>query len=682
MRQIALWVNACCLSLFVSPCLALESFQLQVDEISANGFKIRNATLQLKQLSHQHSIFTLKSGELLLPAPLNQLKVIQLSCGQFQWSEGQIHCHQGRGKISHKNLGKPEFDFSLLVKDNKVRLNITRLPLLSGRINLQAQERDGRWQVKLNAKKLSLSKIKQFFAIKNIQEINGSVAIQANLKGRNSRINAASVNINTHKVSLSSLDDKLLTDALAMQLTLNASHKKKWHWQSHLNISKGGLFFDPLFIDFNQLDNLNAHLQGTVDLSTRQINLSKFQMDQGTLFDIHGQAKLALKSTPILSSARVNASIPVLVNTVPVYLWPFWETGIIEQLGLSGGVQTQIDINNNQLVAAELHVEQLGITDPKQRIALQQAEGMIYWHQTRERRQASYIKWQNLKVKAVPVDAGRLDFAVYGKQFDLIRKAHLPMLGGEFTIEHFGFEFLKVGDADVHFKGKVTDLSLAQLAEAMNWKPLTGVLNGVIPSVRYRDKKLDLDGELVVNAFDGEVRISKLASSGMFTDFARFYTELEFNNLDLHALTHKFDIGGISGRLSGFAKNVYLENWQPVSFYAWLGTPEGDDSEHRISQRAVNNIASIGGGGAVDALSRSFMRFFEEFSYDELGMGCYLKNGVCQVMGVQAAENGYYLVKGGGLPRIDVIGYNPRIDWNVLMQRLQRVLNRSQIVVQ
>ena len=125
-----------------------------------------------------------------------------------------------------------------------------------------------------------------------------------------------------------------------------------------------------------------------------------------------------------------------------------------------------------------------------------------------------------------------------------------------------------------------------------------------------------------------------------------------------------------------------MENWRPVTFYAWLGTPDDDNSRHRISQKAVKNIASIGGGGASDLLSRSFLSFFETFGYDKIGLGCYLHDGVCQMMGVDATTSGYRIIKGGGLPRIDVIGYNPRVDWNTLMERLSRISTTDDITIE
>jgi hypothetical protein len=51
--------------------------------------------------------------------------------------------------------------------------------------------------------------------------------------------------------------------------------------------------------------------------------------------------------------------------------------------------------------------------------------------------------------------------------------------------------------------------------------------------------------------------------------------------------------------------------------------------------------------------------------------------------GVAPGPNGnYYLVKGKGLPRIDVIGSNRRIDWPRLVQQLIAVTESEGPVVQ
>jgi len=39
--------------------------------------------------------------------------------------------------------------------------------------------------------------------------------------------------------------------------------------------------------------------------------------------------------------------------------------------------------------------------------------------------------------------------------------------------------------------------------------------------------------------------------------------------------------------------------------------------------------------------------------------------------GVEAAPNGYYIVKGKGLPRIDIVGNQGRVGWKQLMSSIQ-----------
>ena len=93
----------------------------------------------------------------------------------------------------------------------------------------------------------------------------------------------------------------------------------------------------------------------------------------------------------------------------------------------------------------------------------------------------------------------------------------------------------------------------------------------------------------------------------------------------------------------------------------------------RISQRAVQNLSSIGGtgGGVASALQTGFLRFFDTFRYARLGIACRLENDVCAMSGVEpAGGGGFYIVKGSGLPRIDIIGSGDRVAWSRLVQQL------------
>jgi hypothetical protein len=114
----------------------------------------------------------------------------------------------------------------------------------------------------------------------------------------------------------------------------------------------------------------------------------------------------------------------------------------------------------------------------------------------------------------------------------------------------------------------------------------------------------------------------------------------------------------------------------PVAFDASFYTTPGDRSPRRIDQRAGSNLSSIGGGsgGSVTAaMQGGFLRFFDSFRYDRLGLSCRLANDVCQMDGVAPADGGYYIVKGSGLPRIDVIGNQRRVAWTRLVRQLAAI---------
>jgi hypothetical protein len=143
------------------------------------------------------------------------------------------------------------------------------------------------------------------------------------------------------------------------------------------------------------------------------------------------------------------------------------------------------------------------------------------------------------------------------------------------------------------------------------------------------------------------------------------------SGLDLAQLTGAFSFGRIEGRLDDDVDGLRLVNWQPVAFDAWLGTPAGDRSRKRISQRAIDNISSIG-GGPTGVLSRGVMRFFEDFAYARIGWRCVLRDGVCHMDGLAPAKDGgYVLVQGRLLPRIDVVGFQREVDWNTFLSQLK-----------
>ena len=92
----------------------------------------------------------------------------------------------------------------------------------------------------------------------------------------------------------------------------------------------------------------------------------------------------------------------------------------------------------------------------------------------------------------------------------------------------------------------------------------------------------------------------------------------------------------------------------------------------------MQNLSNIGGGGAAAALQSGLLEFFEEFGYSRLGLGCRLRNDLCQMSGVEAAPNGFYIMKGSGIPKLDIVGHNQRVDWLTFTAQVRDALANPQ----
>jgi len=663
---------------------AVESLTFNVAKITANDWSLNRAVLKITTPSQAPPKVSLQSATLQLPPPLQFIKDVDIKCKHFLWQENNIECSQGHGRFSLNKFKTFSFDFSARFKDNSSTININQLSFLGGNISIYAHEIGEKWQLRIKAQDINIIELASLLALDYVEISQGTVDFEIESSGEQNELQAILVSALFEKLSLNDLQGTLASENVKMELQFSANKDKGgWQWHNSANLQEGGLYVEPVYIEFDTKNSIAFTANGLWQQEQKLIQVKQFKLDHPRVVLIQGDAVISHQSGTDIKSAKLKVKIAQLEHAAPVYLLPFLESGTFSEIELAGIVEAQLNVSQGSLSKVSVNIKNLVLDDAEKRFSMHQANAQINWAQSEKSVSPSFIQWQGLKIQSIPFQAGQLDFISADNQIKLLKPTNLAVLGGFLSINHFSFSTTENNtDASIHFDGSINDLSLEQLSKEMDWTPLTGEISGHIPSVRYHNKTLSLGGEIKMQVFGGEITIKKLASSGLFTDFSQFYTDIEFDHLDLDTITHKFDIGYIEGRLSGTVQKLYLENWQPVSFYAWVGTPEGDDSTHRISQKAVESIASIGGGGVSDALSRGLLGLFSTFGYNKLGFGCYLHDGVCQLMGVEAIGNGFYLIKGGGLPRVDVIGYNPRLDWKILFDRISRITASDEVIVE
>ena len=237
-----------------------------------------------------------------------------------------------------------------------------------------------------------------------------------------------------------------------------------------------------------------------------------------------------------------------------------------------------------------------------------------------------------------------------------------------------------MGDAgmDIRFALALDGIDFGLVSKALGLPAFQGRLGGRIPSAHYANERLDFDGGLAMKLFDGDVRFSALSMERPFGVAPSLSADIDFSGLDLLRLTEVLDFGSITGRLDGHVHDLRLVDWTPVAFDAEMHSVRRPGVKQRISQRAVQNISSVGDASFVSSLQGRLIGLFDDFGYANLGISCRLANEVCAMGGLgdslsSQAGNSFTIVAGAGLPRLDVVGYNRSVDWPTLVERVEAV---------
>ncbi len=225
--------------------------------------------------------------------------------------------------------------------------------------------------------------------------------------------------------------------------------------------------------------------------------------------------------------------------------------------------------------------------------------------------------------------------------------------------------------------------------DGLDLKPLLGRIwsqspEGTItakldPVVLERDS-IQGQGELRLKAFNGEIILSQLGMSGLFTPAPLIRFNAQLKDLNLGALTTDTSFGKIDGVLQGHIHDLEIANGQPQKFDLLLETIKARKTPQRISVRAVDNIAQIGGAQSpFVGFAKIFTSFFKQFPYRKIGVHASLKNDIFRINGTIKEGGKEYLVRRGALWGVDVINQSTdnRTSFRDMSKRIKRVSEGS-----
>ncbi len=438
--------------------------------------------------------------------------------------------------------------------------------------------------------------------------------------------------------------------------------------------SKGQALGGPVLLDFDQ-NPLQLTLAGTY--APEAVQITALRSQQRNLATVAGTAQLTLAPFAV-KEASLQATDIRFPAAYTTYLQLLLATTPFNQLTASGGAELQLQLRNNEPTQLDLRVRNLDFSDAARSLKVEGVNSELHWTAglTGPPR-PSWLSWENSQGWGIVGARTRLEFVVQDRDFRLVQPARLPFFDGALRINTLAAENIGSDAMTGTFDAVIEPISMAPIAKAFGLPEFSGQLSGRLPGLTYKDKVLSLQGNVEAEMFDGRVVASNLRVREPLGAWPRLYADIVARNLDLDLITRTFEFGSITGRLDVDLTGLETFNWSPVSFDLVMATPKGDRSKHRISQRAVQNLSDIGGGGGgvAAALQSGLLRFFDDFGYDRIGLSCRLRNDVCQMAGAGPAKGGFYIVKGRGLPRIDIIGNNQRVDWPRLMTQVSDAMS-------
>ncbi len=630
---------------------------LRIDDIASPAFHAK--AISAKLTGEDYSFFEARIGEFSLRG--RTWRNVRLSCSKM-WLDGAgIRCDRGELDLGEKLPLR--FNYSIQSKTLDLSLDFARGE--TWRIRTQ-WGRPG-WNVRVEVNQGQATRLAGFLPQSSPKPTAGRLSGSISLRGGRAGAESAAADVTFKELAFSDASGLHAGEKVGGRVRVNALRREAgWQWRGEADWQSGEVFWQPLY--FAQGGHRFAG-QGSLEPGALRVSQGRLQLAGVGEAQISGAWDTAGRR---LTDFELKAADIDMAGLYPVLIKPFLEKTAFARLQAQGGANLEWRYRDGATTEFDLSLRDAGFVDEDGRFALHGVNARIPWSSSAERK--AEIRFRQGEVLRLALGETRVPLTMQGWQFSTPAFS-VPLLDGQLNLDGFSASRIE-GAWNWRFSGGLTPVSMERFAAALKLPRMLGTLSGVIPAVSYAGGNLKVDGALLFKVFDGTVVVKDLELLNPMGRAPHLRADLDMRNLDLDLLTRTFSFGNMLGRIDVQVDGMELSDWRPVKFDAKVASSPGS-YPRKISQSAVQNISALGGAGAAAAIQRSFLRFFEQFGYDRIGLSCKLRNGVCLMDGVEAAPHGYVIVKGGGIPAISVIGYNRQVSWDELLERLKRITQKN-----
>ena len=589
--------------------------------------------------------------------PLNGL---DLACPRLELAEGLVRCHGGSLDLPGL-LGRAAIDVDFDVVRNSLRLRLETAE--RERLDLSFQP-DGTFRADFS--EVNLARLTTLVPAMKAHAFQGRMSGSVRGSGGTERLSMVS-DVVLSEAGFVAAGGLNAAEGVAVKLSVRLSRDRRgWQWSLDANWTEGEAYLHPVYLE----SGIEAQLSGRLDGTRLSVERANLGLQGVRAIELRADAELDPLRVVSGALAIADADLSVIGSR---YLMPLVSPALGDRVELEGRVSAGGRYESGRLMSVDLALDEVSVSLDDGIFGIGPVSGVLPWRAFESglaRLDIGTANWETLSLGSFRVEAHVHDNAV---EFEPLS---VPVLDGRLVVTDLA---LARRDDGWHGQGGafIEPLSMESLTRSVGLPVMSGVLSASLPALVVRPGSLSLEGTLAISVFDGYVRVSRLELREPLGVAAYLTADVEARNLDLGKITDTFAFGNVTGFIDADVLGLELVRWRPVAFDATVRSSPGRYSR-RISQRAVQNISALGGGGAVMALQRGFLGFFESFGYRELGLSCKLVEGVCLMGGIAGdgagPDDGFIIVRGGGVPSLNVIGYNRRVDWQELLARLQAAI--------
>ncbi|MCL4525289.1 MAG: hypothetical protein M1492_02110 [Gammaproteobacteria bacterium] len=669
MPRIVRWLLLPCLGLAVSGAVGAQVLEISAADVSGAGWTVQHPRVTLTT-SAQGDQLRLAVGAV-QKGKRKFWRRARLQCG-LQTAQGWV-CPQGYLVVDGSPWGALHGDGQVQLRQvggsGRAMLAVRGVQFGSAQVQVQSTAA-GQWHL-TGAGSLPVAGLARAFTLLPASwQTSGQARWQLRAQGASwAQARQMAFGLQGSQLQFSSPDGLQGAQGVALQLQGAGVYSGRWHGSARLRWTAGGVLWSPWYWTAPaEPVQVQAHWQQTS---------RAWQLDEGSLrWPSLGQGGFALY-WPTQSGVLRWQIRDMHVAMAPLYA--NWIKPLALPGSLAAGLQASGQVRfsvagEGGLNALQWNLRNAAVSSPNRLLAVTGLNSRGAWSRT-GKISAATLRWQSAALYRIPVGPLHADLVVNPQGFHLQQPFTLTMLGGELHFRQLAARWAGPRSG-FSMSGDLQGVSMAQLTRIMRWPPFTGTVSATIPELQYHAGDISTSGALSAQVFGGTVRVNDLHVENFFGVLPLLRANIEISGVRLKPLTDAFHFGYISGVLNGDVKNLALLNWSPEAFDAQFHTVPLPGVRQEISYAAVQNLTRLGGGDGIGGFFQGlFLRMFKTFAYAHLGMGVQLRHGVAELSGVGIEDSGFVILQGQGLPRVDIVGYNRRVNWNELLARLQTAMH-------